>query len=76
MKVKANSFARMVRQNGVSLLVVAKELGLTIQQLIARLLGGVEFTYTESKELMAMFGADEMAKVIDWEAVNACNPIG
>lgn len=76
MKVKAKRFARMVRQNGVSLLFVARELGLSLQQLIARLLSGDEFDYAESKELMAMFGADEMAKVIDWEAINACNAIG
>lgn len=71
MKLIAKRFLLMAKANGVSLSLIAKELGMSVERLKKMLNYGEFFTLTESRTLMAMFGADAMAKVIDWRVVNA-----
>lgn len=71
MKLQAKKFVLMVKANGIKLSLIAKELGMTVERLKIMLINGEMFTFTESKALITMFGADAMAKVIDWRVVNA-----
>lgn len=73
MTVITKKFLRMARENGVTLEFIANELGMTLEKLKRMLIKNEPFTYTESKTLMSMFGADEMMKVIDWRITNARN---
>lgn len=75
MKVHKNKFILMIRKSKVGLRFIAKELGLTIYELLRMLAVGEEFTYEQSEKLMAMFGADAMLPVIDWEGINVRCPV-
>ena len=72
MNVIAKRFVAMVKANGVKASLVAKELGMTVERLKKMLINREPFTYTESETLLAMFGAEQMARVIDWGIVYAC----
>ena len=71
MNVIAKRFVAMVKANGVKASLVAKELGMTVERLKKMLINREPFTYTESQALLAMFGAEQMAGVIDWRVVYA-----
>ena len=70
MKVIAKRFVQMALANGATLKTIANELGMTVAQLKEQLIKKEPFTYEESVVLMAMFGAAEMVRVIDWRGVN------
>lgn len=72
MNVITKRFVTMVKANGVKLSLIAKELGMTAERLKKMLINREPFTYTESQALLAMFGAEQMAMVIDWRVVYAC----
>ncbi len=72
MNVITKRFVTMVKANGVKLSLIAKELGMTVERLKKMLINREPFTYTESQALLAMFGAEQMAMVIDWRVVYAC----
>ena len=72
MNVIAKRFVAMVKANGVKASLVAKELGMSVERLKKMLIIREPFTYTESQALLAMFGAEQMAGVIDWRVVYAC----
>lgn len=72
MNVITKRFVTMVKANGVKLSLIAKELGMTVERLKKMLINREPFTYTESQALLAMFGAEQMAGVIDWRVVYAC----
>lgn len=68
-------FLLLMRKNSVSMLWLAKEIKISILDLIESINGNYELDYEQSWQLVAMFGAEEMAKVIDWEGMNVCCPI-
>ena len=75
MKVHKNLFISMMKKSNVGFRFIAKELGLTVYELARMLAVDEEFDYAQSATLMAMFGAEEMLPVIDWEGINVRCPI-
>ena len=75
MKVHKNLFISMMKKSNVGFRFIAKELGLTVYELARMLAVNEEFDYAQSERLMAMFGAEEMLSVIDWEGINVRCPI-
>ena len=75
MKVHNNLFISMMKKSNVGFRFIAKELGLTVYELARMLAVNEEFDYAQSATLMAMFGAEEMLPVIDWEGINVRCPI-
>ncbi len=75
MKVHKNLFISMMKKSNVGFRFIAKELGLTVYELARMLAVNEEFDYAQSATLMAMFGAEEMLPVIDWEGINVRCPI-
>lgn len=75
MKVHKKLFIQMMKKSNVGFRFIAKELGITVCELARMLAVGEEFDYTQSERLMAMFGAEEMLSVIDWEGINVRCPI-
>lgn len=75
MKVHKNLFISMMKKSNVGFRFIAKELGLTVYELARMLAVNEEFDYAQSATLMAMFGAEEMLSVIDWEGINVRCPI-
>ena len=70
MNVVAKRFMEMAKANNATLSLIAKELGMTVERLKKMLIRREPFTFTESQTLMAMFGAEQMVRVIDWRVVN------
>lgn len=68
-------FLLLMRKNSVSMLWIAKELEIGILDLIESLNGNYALDYEQSRQLVAMFGAEAMARVIDWEGMNVRCPI-
>ena len=75
MKVHKNLFISMMKKSNVGFRFIAKELGLMVYELARMLAVNEEFDYAQSATLMAMFGAEEMLPVIDWEGINVRCPI-
>lgn len=75
MILKYRIMAAILRKNGVSAAMVARELGISVEELVKTLKEGWPLGYEEAKTLLAMFGAEDMAKAVDWEAINASCPI-
>lgn len=75
MKVHRKKFISMLKNSNVGLSFVAKELGITLGELLRMLTVGDEFSYEQSEQLMQMFGAEAMLPVIDWEGINVRCPV-
>ncbi len=75
MKVHRKLFISLMKKSNVGFRFIAKELGLTVYELARMLAVNEEFDYAQSATLMAMFGAEEMLPVIDWEGINVRCPI-
>lgn len=65
----------LMRDSRVSPKWLAKELGMTIEELLQVVHGEAVLEIEQAEMLMSMFGAEEMAKVIDWEGMNVRCPI-
>lgn len=74
MKLKRR-FLFLMRESKVTPTWLAKELGLSLIGLARVVNGKDELDEEQSKQLMAMFGAEEMSSVIDWEGMNVRCPI-
>ena len=74
MIVYQKRFIEMVKTTGVSLLDVAKLIGISKRQLLRRLKTKDRFNYFESKYIIEFFGADKMVSVINWKAINVRCP--
>lgn len=65
----------MVSKECESLLLFCVEFGITLSELNRMLGRRIPFEYEQAKLLVRLFGAEEMAKVIDWEGMNVRCPI-
>ena len=75
MKVNTKKFIRMVKNECGSLLLFCIEFGISKAEVTAILLGGLPFNYEQSERMINAFGAEKMAKVIDWEGMHVRCPI-
>lgn len=74
MKIK-KTFLRLLSEKNITIALLAKKLGIHPYIIVLALNGYINFDYEETKELISIFGADEIAKVVDWEGMNVCCPI-
>lgn len=65
----------LMRDSNVSPIWLARKLNLTYEELLHAVNGKVELDLEQAKILLAMFGAEELASVIDWEGMNVRCPI-
>lgn len=65
----------LMRDSNVSPIWLARKLNLTYEELLHAVNGKVELELEQAKILLAMFGAEELARVIDWEGMNVRCPI-
>lgn len=65
----------LMRDSNVSPIWLARKLNLTYEELLHAVNGKVELDLEQAKILLAMFGAEELARVIDWEGMNVRCPI-
>lgn len=65
----------LIRDSNVSPIWLARKLNLTYEELLHAVNGKVELDLEQAKILLAMFGAEELASVIDWEGMNVRCPI-
>lgn len=65
----------LMRDSNVSPIWLARKLNLTYEELLHAVNGKVELELEQAKILLAMFGAEELASVIDWEGMNVRCPI-
>lgn len=75
MKVHKRKFLELVNKECESLLLFCVEFGITLSELNRMLGRRIPFEYEQAKLLVRLFGAEEMAKVIDWEGMNVRCPI-
>lgn len=72
MIVHSRAFIALIRLAQVSIVWLAKEVGMSAKEMIRTLKEQQPFNYEQSKCLIEMFGADAMIPVIDWRATHAC----
>ena len=65
----------IIRKNRVTIRMVARELGVSLEEWKRVLTQRSPLGMTESEQLLAMFGAKDMARAIDWEALHARCPV-
>lgn len=65
----------LMRDSNISPIWLARKLNLTYEELLHAVNGKVELELEQAKILLAMFGAEELARVIDWEGMNVRCPI-
>lgn len=65
----------LMRNSNVSPIWLARRLNMTYEELLHAVNGKHELELEQAEMLLAMFGAEEMAKVIDWEGMNVRCPI-
>lgn len=65
----------LMRDSNVSPIWLARKLNLTYEELLHAVNGKIELDLEQAKILLAMFGAEELARVIDWEGMNVRCPI-
>lgn len=75
MILKGKVMIAIIRKNGVTLRMVARELGVSLEELKCVLTQRSPLGMTESEQLLAMFGAKDMSRAIDWEALHASCPL-
>lgn len=75
MTVHKREFLELVSKECESLLLFCVEFGITLSELNQMLGRRIPFEYEQAKLLVRLFGAEEMAKVIDWEGMNVRCPI-
>ena len=74
MKVNTRKFIQMVKKECGSLSLFCVEFEIGRAELTAILLGGLPFDYEQSERMINAFGAEKMAKVIDWEGMHVRCP--
>lgn len=75
MKLNTKKFIAMLDEASLPIWYLACEIGMTVAQLKIYLSRGRRFDYDQTKTMLNMFGAEEMAKVIDWEGMHVSCPI-
>jgi len=70
-----NRFITATEEKGLTLWLLAVELGIPVAKLKTMLDREERFDYDQSKKILEMFGADTMVTVINWEALNVCCPL-
>ena len=75
MIVHKNEFITAAEGHGMTLWLLAIELGIPVAKLETMLDRGEPFDYEQSRRIMEMLGAETMATVINWEALNVRCPI-
>lgn len=75
MKVHKRKFLELVSKECESLLLFCVEFGITLSELNQMLGRRIPFEYEQAKLLVRLFGAEAMARVIDWEGMNVRCPI-
>lgn len=75
MILKGKVMIAIIRKNGVTLRMVARELGVSLEELKRVLTQRSPLGMTESEQILAMFGAKDMSRAIDWEALHASCPL-
>lgn len=71
MILKGKVMIAIIRKNKVTLRMVARELGVSLEEWKRVLTQRSPLGMTESEQLLAMFGAKDMSRAIDWEALHA-----
>lgn len=74
MIVYQKRFLKMVKNTGLTLLDVAHVIKCSKRQLMRRLKTKDRFNYFESKQIINLFGADNMVSVINWKALKVRCP--
>lgn len=75
MKVHKTKFLELASKECESLLLFCVKFGITLSELNRMLGRMIPFEYEQAKLLVRLFGAEAMAKVIDWEGMNVRCPI-
>lgn len=75
MIVHKNRFITAAEGRGMTLWLLAMELGIPVAKLKTMLDREERFDYDQSRRIMEMLGADTMVTVINWEALNVRCPI-
>lgn len=70
-----NEFISAAEGLGITLWLLAMELGIPVAKLKIMLDREERFDYDQSKRIIEMFGADTMVTVINWEALNVRCPV-
>ena len=70
-----NEFISAAEGLGITLWLLAMELGIPVAKLKIMLDREERFDYDQSKRIIEMLGADTMVTVINWEALNVCCPL-
>lgn len=75
MIVHKKRFITAAEGHGLTLWLLAMELGIPVAKLKTMLDRGERFDYDQSRRIMQMLGAETMVTVINWEALNVRCPI-
>lgn len=75
MMVKGKVLLRLFQKNGVTISFVAREIGMNVAELLVVLRGVTPLGMEESRLMLAMFGAEDMAAAINWEVIHVRCPI-
>ena len=75
MIVHKHRFITAAEGHGMTLWLLAMELGIPVAKLKTMLDRGERFDYDQSRRIMEMLGAEIMVTVINWEALNVRCPI-
>lgn len=70
-----NEFISAAEGLGITLWLLAMELGIPVAKLKIMLDREERFNYDQSKRIIEMLGADTMVTVINWEALNVRCPV-
>lgn len=65
----------LMRDSNVSPVWLARRLNMTYEELLHAVNGKYELELEQAEMLLALFGAEAMANVIDWEGMNVRCPI-
>lgn len=75
MKLKHQEFMDLVNAESAGFCWLAEQLNVDPLVLYMGIFCKIAMCYELSKKIIYMFGAEKMAKVIDWEAMNVRNPL-
>jgi len=70
-----NEFISAAEGLGITLWLLAMEIGIPVAKLKIMLDREERFDYDQSKRIIEMLGADTMVTVINWEALNVRCPV-
>lgn len=68
MVVDKDKFIKLVQEECYGLYFFAKEIGMSVKELKQRLWKKQPFSMEETRQILAMFGAEKVEPTIDWEA--------